>query len=609
LPWSSLRSSLVIFLISLNLLPRGHYPKFVSKEIGCRSLVLFYLASWTCFRFNFQWLDFTQEYLDQVRQVARHLSWWDLVLRRTPESTVLYNPFTFLIFPFIDRLDCWGYLQLRLAMMGVVIAIQVWLHRDRPLWPLVLSHLLLLLVVLDIEQEFNNGSYFETFFSLCFFLNLLLVLRLRPTALWAFGTGLWTAFTFWNKELGIFGLVLLVASVVWLDRPAARRVRWIGWAALGFLVPASMLFRSLWTEGVTEGLYHLPILSFRGWAMRHQITQGNVFLLLDQGVPFPVTEMIWNRLSFQTLGEFLFGAVRRVGLDALVPVFPMAWMAVHLPRRQVRLLGLFLGQAAVIYGWTYWKGGDSSDPLYTMLPFGYLFGGPYLVALGRSLAGHLRRGTLWRSGRIPLLALAAVQVVWLAGRVPTAWESMRRMQWISGWEGAGPRYHVPPDPGQRWWLDHLSGLHRQGRLPDRPFVTGCWRNPRMDALLTGLPDLSWNQLDLRDELLPALWREDREALQNALDLMARESGYVREPGARWFVLTCVAPGGLPPIEDPRGTVSLFGGCVEVQVGEVPDSGLALITFQPDSCGTFWRPELDSRRGVRQERPPRIPLVR
>jgi len=37
LPWSSLRSSLVIFLISLNLLPRGHYPKFVSKEAGCRS--------------------------------------------------------------------------------------------------------------------------------------------------------------------------------------------------------------------------------------------------------------------------------------------------------------------------------------------------------------------------------------------------------------------------------------------------------------------------------------------------------------------------------------------------------------------------------------------
>ncbi len=78
-------------------------------------LALFYLASMTFFRFNYQWIDFTQEYLDQIRQAARQASWWDLVLRRTPGSTVLYNPFTFLVFPFVEHLDCWTYLQVRLA--------------------------------------------------------------------------------------------------------------------------------------------------------------------------------------------------------------------------------------------------------------------------------------------------------------------------------------------------------------------------------------------------------------------------------------------------------------------------------------------------------------
>ncbi len=570
---------------------------------------LFYVITITSFHLNPQFTYFAQEFLDEIRALAERTSLLDYILRRECDTNVLYNPSTFVIFAFIDRLDVITVHHVRLLMVAAIFGINLWFHRKRSAALLLLSHLFFLLVTLDPAHEFNNSAYTETFFAVVFFVNLLMVLDIRFTIPWFLATGFVTGIGFISKELNVLNLALLafVLATAGLSR---RRFLALATAAIAaFTIPTAFFMVSFLECGVTEGLYHIPIAWFRG-AEIAGMTQSNVYLLADQGMAFPMAELILRRLSFQTVGEVFAGGLRQVGLFTLVGVFPVAWMVANFPRRKMRVIGFLLFLAFPLYGITFWKGGDSSDPLYTLLPFGYVFAGPFLVRLATRFAGIVKQRRFLERRSLYIHALVIVNLLFVGSYLKPAWQVARDTRFIKGFGSGGLAFAHRPNEQERSLSTTLRGLQRDGQIGDWLFVTDCHDSDMPKILSVMEPGIFMNIIDIRYDLLPAIVYADHQRLQDAFDVMIREFDYSLEGVESLYVLACRET--QPPSEQMGSTLldpgsSLLDGCAHVVQASPGREGWILFAFPKESCRQYIRPELDRARGVRQERTPLIPL--
>ncbi len=122
-----------------------------------------------------------------------------------------------------------------------------------------------------------------------------------------------------------------------------------------------------------------------------------------------VLDVILNRLTFQTVGELLVG-----GTVALLPwcltVFPVPYLLANCSRERARTFLLFLLLAMGFYGLSFWKGGDSANPVYTTMAFGYVFCGPFLIRLVRAIATAVKQRRLFTGPGVSLLLMAGINV-------------------------------------------------------------------------------------------------------------------------------------------------------------------------------------------------------
>lgn len=571
---------------------------------------VFYGATFVSFQFNVQFAFFVQEFLDSIRELAARTTLWDFVTARECETTVLYNPFTFLLFNAADRIDRIDFWHLRLLMTAAFVGANLWMHRSQPPGRLFLSHLFFLVVLMEPSHEFNSSAFSETFFALVFFANLLMLLHVRYTVPYFLSLGLVMGIGFVSKELNILNLCLMAFLLATAGLPRRRFCALAGAALLGFAVPTFFFTVSFLQCGVTEGLYHLPFVWFRG-AELAGMTQSNVGLLADQGREFPFAALVLRRLTFQTIGEVLYGAASRFGYYALVGVFPLAWMIANLPRRQLRILGVLVLLALPLYGVTFWKGGDSADPLYTMLPFGYIFSGPFLVRLGVRFATIVRRGDFLKPRALYIHGLVAANLLFLGSHLGAAWQVAQDARFIDAVTPQGISFAHEPDDTERAIVRTLRERRAQGRIQDWFFLADCGGSDVHKPLTILAPELTMSTLDIRYSLLPAILDGDHPRIQNAFDVMVRELDYAQSEIEAFLVVACsptrFSPERTTPSPDDEPP-TLLDACARVLHAAPDGNGLVLLEFPKESCRRYIRPELERSRGVRQERPPVIPIL-
>lgn len=570
--------------------------------------VIFYLASMTALKFNFQYQAFVFEYLDAIRRVAERTPLLDFMTKPRCEGTELYNPFTFILYGFIEHIDAGAFSHIRLLLVAAIVGLNLWLHRHRSSLMLLASSLFVLAVTLDWRYDFNSSAFFETFFALLFFVNFLMLLHMRLTRGFAFATGLVNGVAFATKEIAVLNVAVLAWILATSGLDKRRFVAVAGSAVAGFAIASLFFFRSFLECGISEGLYHLPVAWFRG-AQMEVMGQARVYLLADQGVQFPFVDLVLRRLSFQTVGEILFGACRRFGLMTLTGVFPLAYLAANLPGSRMRAVWLFLVLGFPLYGITYWKGGDSADPLYTMLPFGFIYAAPFLVRVVSRLAESVRRGTLLRPRVVYLWLLLAVNVLFLASLVEPAATTARRARTIEGISRSGVTFSSELTAPQRAFIEFLEDLRREGRAEDWIFINACFGRDEVDFVMRSNVNMVFSQLDARFELLAAVLAGDRGRVREALDLMVREVNYHRPDGGAFHVLVCTPKGPGPGSKaNPYAGRRFLEGCASIPYADVVETRLAVVAFDVDACRNLISPGLLTGDGLRQGRAPAIPLV-
>jgi hypothetical protein len=248
---------------------------------------------------------------------------------------------------------------------------------------------------------------------LLFFVNFLLLLHLRRRVGYLVLTGLVTGLVLAVKEVNFINLALAVLLLS-LDRIGVRaRLKHLALFLGGLAVGVAPALAYLVTCGQTEGLSHAPYLYFRGYELMALSQEAVHDLFSREGFSVSVFDVVQNRLTFQTIGELLVG-----GVAALLPwcltVFPVAYLLANCGRERARVLLLFLLLAMGFYGLSFWKGGDSANPLYTTLAFGYVFYGPFLIRLVRALITAFRQRRLFSGPGMVMLLMTGFNICMLA---------------------------------------------------------------------------------------------------------------------------------------------------------------------------------------------------
>lgn len=572
--------------------------------------LLSYFALVVSARLNTNMTHGIQKYLDPMIEIVAGLSLTDFVTIHQCDNKFLFSPLTFLLVKATGPMDWLEHCHLRMLLIAVFAIVNLWMHRKRSTGLLLLSHLFLLLVLLEPAHDFNSSIALETLFALLFYLNLLMLLHVRFTGPFFLVLGLLLGTGFVTKELNIINLCLLAFVLATAGLTRRRFLELTSAALAGFAVPTFLFMWSFFHCGVSEGLYHIPFVWFRG-AELARMTQANVTLMIDQGFEFSLIEMVVRRASFQTVGEVLFGAMSQFGLFTLVGVFPVAWMIGNLPRRQLRILGVFLLVSIPLYGVTHWKRGDSADPLYTMLPFGYIFAGPFLFRLGARFVAIIRHGQIPWARSWYIHVLVVVNLLFLGSNLSDAWQVVRDTRFIDKVTMEGISFTHAPTESERAIVETLRVQHIQGHFRNWFFLADCGATDMHKPLAILAPELTMNPLDIQYSLLQAILEGKDARVQNAFDMMIREIDYAQEDVETFLVVGCPWAGmprqqtNADPDDNPW---PLLDGCARILHASPDEDSLVLIEFRVESCRRYFRPELQRSRGVRQERPPAIPFL-
>lgn len=569
---------------------------------------LFYAAYTTYGAFNYELKYFVYDFLDLVQNTARDVPFLDMLAGDRCASLRLYRTFPLALYPFADSLTPARYYHVCVALLGCLFAVQWSLHHQRSPWVLFASHLFYLAISLDPDLEYNRTGYFELAFALLYLAGFLLVLHARWTPRWALGSGFVTGVAFLEKELAIL-LVALVAYRLATSGLPLRRLRTLalGWG-VGFTVPMTVFAMLLLRCGVTEGVYHLPVVWFRGVVLQTDLTQSDIETAIDQGRAFSFAEIILRRLSFQTVGEVVVGALGWFGRYTLLWVFPVAYLVANLPPAHVRVIGVYLLLGFFLYGLTHWKGGDSSDPLYTMLPFGYVFAAPYLVRLVSRFLDSLRSRAPWTPRTLYVPVLLALNVWFLADLAAPVLRTARDLRHLAGLSPSGLRFEVEPTGREAELRDLVFRLRDEGDIGRWLFLGSCEPHKVPRSLVLSDLDRNLTLLDVRFEILDAVRRMDVPRIRQAFRVMAHLLSYRLEGTRRLFVLAC-APDVTPdrPSEPFASPGPWLGGCVEVLFADRQDLDLVLFAFDLERCRRYLPDDLLGR-GLEVRRTPRLPVM-
>ncbi len=569
---------------------------------------LFYLAYTTYGLFNYQLKYFVFDFLDLLKRTARDVPFQDLLTGDRCVSTRLYRTFPLALYPFADRLSFALYYHVCVALVGCIFAVQWSLNRRRSPWVLFASHLFYLAVSLDPDLEYNRTGYFELAFGLLYLVGFLLVLHVRWSARWFFVLGLVTGVAFVEKELAILLVALAAIHLASSDLPV-RRIRTLAlWAMAGFTIPMSLFAVLLLRCGATEGVAHLPVVWFRGVVLQTELTQTDVQTAMDWRGEFSLAEIVLRRLSFQTVGEIVVGAGGWFGRYALVGVFPVAYLVANLPAAHVRVIGVYLVLGFFLYGVTHWKGGDSSDPLYTMLPFGYVFAAPYFLRLVSTLRLHWRLRTWWTPRTLYLLVLLALNAWFFADLAAPVFRTARDLRHLSGFAASGLQFEVKPGGQETELKDLLVGLRDQGEVGRWLFLSACAPHEVPRSIVHSDLDRHLTLLDTRFEVLDALRRQDVPRIRQAFRVMTHSLSYDLTGVRRILVLACTH--GVGPDRPGQPLYSpgpWLGGCVQVLYAAPKDLGLVLFAFDLERCRRYLPRDLLDR-GVEWRRLPRLRVL-
>lgn len=572
-------------------------------------VVTFYLLYHTYGAFNYQLKFFVFDYLDLVREWAGRVPLWSAVVGEECVNTRVWDPFTFALYGFIERLNPWSYVHVCLSVVLGIFAIQWFLNRSRSPWLLFLSHAFYLAVSLNPDYEYNRTGYFELVFALLFLANFLAVLHVRLTVPWFLALGLLTGLAFCQKELNIINVILISFRLATSDLPRRRLVALLAAVAAGFTAPAIFLFVFFLRCGVTEGLYHVPFLWFRGVSLQTVMTQTDVKSLIEIGEVFPLVEMFLRRMSFQTVGEVVIGSASRLGLYAFTGVFPVLWMYANFPRARMRIVGVYLLVGFFLYGLTRWKGGDSSEPLYTMLPFGYVFAAPYLVRLAGGAFAMIRSRTRPSLRSLYLLILVILNTWFIGQQVGPVLRTLRDARHLSGFSGPGLTYAVEPSPGEAGLRDMLFRLREDGELGPWLFLGACWPSEVPRSIVHSDLDRHLVLLDVRFEVLDAIRRADFDRLRQVFRVMVYQYWYHPPSRGKIWVLACMHEGRPSRTGMPFGTVGpLLGGCVEVRFTDPSGLGMVLFSFDLERCARYLPEDLLDPSRPTWGRTPDLPLL-
>ena len=550
-------------------------------------LFLFYVCSTTYFTFNFHIQYFTYSFLQVVEQIADEMSLFDLITVGQCATPLVYNPFTFLVHGLTELtggIDPAIYFDIRIGLVLIVFVVNFIMYFKRLGWTFLLSHLYFLFITLDSRFEFNGSGDDEMFFALIFFVSFQLLMSIRYQVWFLFLAGFATGVAFLSKELAIFNVLLLSYVLGTAGLSKGRFIKLAIAAALGFLLPNIFFFYLFLHCGTTQGLAHLPVAWFRGHVLRTSLEQRNVYLLNDMGFQFTVWDIIIRRLCFQTVGEMLAGASRHFVHYLCLGVFPVFYLLANLPDLKRRLVLAFLLMGAFLYGFTYWKGGDSSDPLYTMLPFGYVFAAPFLVKLVRSVVRAYRAKRLLAPRSWYLYFLVLLNVLFLVQLAGPAMGVFREFRFIERITPRGIEYGVEPTRKEAALLDVLTELKEQDKLAEFVSADGCWGKRHLKFLVASDPDIQLKWIGIRYSLMKALAEQNHDRIRNAFDILARDFGYRIHEMEQHFVLSCVRE-GLPSLDEGA---SLLGGCVEILYTDIEQNRLVLWRLNLKRCKPYLR---------------------
>lgn len=569
---------------------------------------LFYVAYTTYGLFNYQLKYFVYDFLDLVQNTARDVPFLDVLTGERCASTRLYRTFPLTLLAFADSLTPARYYHVCVALVGCIFAVQWSLNRHRSPWVLFASHLFYLAVSLDADLEYNRTGYFELAFALLYLVGFLVILHARWTARWAVASGFVTGVAFLQKELAIL-LVALVAYRLATSGLPCRRIGGLAlrWAA-AFTLPMGILATLLLRCGATEGVYHLPVVWFRGVVLQTEWTHLDVKTAIDQGQAFSVAEMVLRRLSFQTVGEVVVGALAWFGRYTMLGVFPVAYLIANLPAAHVRIIGVYLVLGFFLYGVTHWKGGDSSDPLYTMLPFGYVFAAPYLVRLVSRSVAVLRPPVRWSARNLYAPVLLAVNLWFLGYLAAPVLHTVRDLRHLAGVSASGLRFEVEPEGREADLRDLVVRLRDQDEIGRWLFIASCPPHKVPRSLVHSDLDRNLTLLDVRFEILAALRNMDVSRIRQAFRIMTHLLKYRLEGTRRLYVLACTPD--RPPDRPSEPFVApgpWLGGCVETLYADRDEQNIVLFSFNLERCRRYLPDDLVGR-GLDIRYVPRLPVT-
>lgn len=449
----------------------------------------------------------------------------------------------------------------------------------------------LAVVALYPDFQFNRTGVFETLFSMLFYINLLLIITLRKTAGYVAVVGLVTGIGVLQKEINVinFLLCLLVLSRPTTDSRSVARLHAAFLA--GFLAGISPLLLQFGRCGTTEGFGLLPYLGLRGHELRTRMTQTLVQVASVSEFPHDVPGILLSRLCFQTVGEVAAGAVRALGPVVLTGLFPVLYILVNTPREKAVVIGALVVICAIMYGFTYWKGGDTAEALQVLLPYGFVYACPFMARLWRTWMGSWRNGR-WRSSRgIYLHVILAFNVSFLVLLLTGAGETLSSVP--SGIERVKAMSNRSrPSSLLASTLENIG----DGRHPGSVLLCEGCKDRRSPALMD-LADAGFHVVDLdaRFHLFEDL-RTGRtgslESLftliphQERMDMRLPRSGpVVREPPQSVALL--VAHDRGRPREFIRRNADALESCIET-LHDDPEDDLLLLRFHREPCLTFAR---------------------
>lgn len=560
--------------------------------------IVFYVLYTTYGAFNYHLKYFALDFIDLLKKTGERTSFFDVLTGDECTSTRLYRLFPMLIFAISEYLTYDLYYHIWIAVILGIFAIQWAFRRREHALVLLASHIFYTALSVNQAYEYNQTGYFELGFALLYLIGLLLVLHARLSPISALFTGVSLGLAFAQKELALFLVAMYAFRLAASELALQEKAKVVLFAALGFSAPSAFIFNLLARCGATEGVYHVPIFWYRGILLQTELTQTDVKIGIDTQQVFPLWELILRRLSFQTIGELIYGGLHSFGFFCFVGVFPIPYMVANLKHVSALYAYLFLG--FFFYGLTYWKGGDSSDPLYTMLPFGYVYSVPYLICLTKLTVASVRKRLILKIRGIYPIALLALNVVFLAQQVPGLATTLKDLRHLSGLSRKGLVYDVVPTGSEAELLRVIQSAVSAGDLRDRLFVDcSATHVPRplirYQELLT--------PLSLRFNVLQILRNQDIPRLRHAFRVMTYDLWYNITAYKKVFVLTCFSG---PSPESPEPLYSpghWLGGCVEVLFAAPKNIRTILIAFDIERCKRYLPHDLLKReRRLRPELP-------